>query len=172
MWLLGAAAYVRSSFATITFLSGRRVRESRGIPARSAGQLGLQRARAVGVRKVADYVTNFKRPQPQGSETSRGQDGQLSPELSIYEARYNAQVGSTNEASLLWITSSPWTMSFSFVTPISGPSGRCRRVGARRDGVHHVWGGASNAVAAKSVVGPCVARPSLAPGPGDPHQPR
>ena len=55
-----------------------------------------------------------------GGVTALGQDGVSSPELSIYEPRYNAQVGPTNKPSQPWITSSPWTMSFSFDTPIGG----------------------------------------------------
>jgi hypothetical protein len=49
-----------------------------------------------------------------------GQNGVASTELSIYQPRYNSQVGPANKPSQPWITSSPWTLYFSFDTPVGG----------------------------------------------------
>jgi hypothetical protein len=50
-----------------------------------------------------------------------GQNGEPAGELSIYQPRYNAQVTAANKPSQPWITSSPWTMYFSFDTPVNPP---------------------------------------------------
>jgi hypothetical protein len=51
-----------------------------------------------------------------------GQNGVAAGELSIYQPRYNAQVTAADKPSQPWITSSPWTMYFSFDTPINPPA--------------------------------------------------
>jgi hypothetical protein len=51
-----------------------------------------------------------------------GQNGVPAGELSIYQPRYNAQVAAANKPSQPWITSSPWTMYFSFDTPVNPPA--------------------------------------------------
>ncbi len=53
-----------------------------------------------------------------------GQNGVPAGQLSIYQPRYDAQVGPANKPSQPWITSSPWTMYFSFDTPINPPTGK------------------------------------------------
>ncbi len=58
-----------------------------------------------------------------GAVGALGQNGVAAGELSIYEPRYNAQVGPTNTPSQPWITWSPWTMYFSFDTPLNAPVG-------------------------------------------------
>lgn len=53
-----------------------------------------------------------------------GQNGVPASQLSIYQPRYNAQVVAADTPSQPWITSSPWTMYFSFDTPINAPAGK------------------------------------------------
>jgi hypothetical protein len=48
-----------------------------------------------------------------------GQNGVPSGQLSIFQSRYNAQVGPSNTPSQAWIASSPWTMYLSFNTPVN-----------------------------------------------------
>jgi hypothetical protein len=56
-----------------------------------------------------------------GIVNALGQNGVPAGELSIYQPRYNAQVVAADKPSQPWITSSPWTMYFSFDTPINPP---------------------------------------------------
>ncbi len=48
-----------------------------------------------------------------------GQNGVASGELSIFQARYNAVVGTSNPHSQPWLASGSNTMAFSFETPVS-----------------------------------------------------
>jgi hypothetical protein len=48
-----------------------------------------------------------------------GTDGVPAADLAIYQPRDNAQVAATNTASQPWITASPWTLYFSFDTPVT-----------------------------------------------------
>jgi hypothetical protein len=50
-----------------------------------------------------------------------GQNGVPAGQLSIFQPRDNAQVGPGNKPSQPWITSDPWTMYFSFDTPVNAP---------------------------------------------------
>jgi hypothetical protein len=50
-----------------------------------------------------------------------GQNGVPAGQLSIFQPRNNAQVGPGNKPSQPWITSDPWTMYFSFDTPVNAP---------------------------------------------------
>jgi hypothetical protein len=59
-----------------------------------------------------------------GNVGALGQNGVPAGQLSIYQPRYNAQVSATNKPSQPWITSSPWTMYFSFDTPVNPPAGK------------------------------------------------
>jgi hypothetical protein len=55
-----------------------------------------------------------------------GQNGVPAGQLSIFQPRFNSQVGPGNKPSQPWITSDPWTMYFSFDTPVNaqpGPDG-------------------------------------------------
>ena len=59
-----------------------------------------------------------------GDVNALGQNGVPAGELSIYQPRYNAQVTAPDKPSQPWITSSPWTMYFSFDTPVNPPAGK------------------------------------------------
>jgi hypothetical protein len=58
-----------------------------------------------------------------GNVGALGQNGVSSSQLSIFTPRYNAQVAATHKPSQPWITSSPWTMYFSFDAPVNPPRG-------------------------------------------------
>jgi hypothetical protein len=48
-----------------------------------------------------------------------GTNGVAATDLAIYQPRDNAQVAATNTPSQPWITSTPWTLYFSFDTPVN-----------------------------------------------------
>jgi hypothetical protein len=48
-----------------------------------------------------------------------GTNGVPAADLAIYQPRDNAQVGAANTPSQPWITASPWTLYFSFDTPVN-----------------------------------------------------
>ena len=56
-----------------------------------------------------------------GLVNALGQNGVPAGQLSIFQPRFNAQVGPANKPSQPWITSTPWTMYFSFDTPVNAP---------------------------------------------------
>jgi hypothetical protein len=48
-----------------------------------------------------------------------GTNGVAATDLAIYQPRDNAQIAATNTPSQPWITATPWTLYFSFDTPVN-----------------------------------------------------
>jgi hypothetical protein len=85
------------------------------------------------VSGVIDQTLNgSSQPFPKGQALSQwlgvvgalGQNGVPAQDLSIYQSRFNAQVGATNKPAQPWITAAgtQWTEYFSFDTPVNAPA--------------------------------------------------